>query len=131
MEQASFTVSSWQEQPIDNLNENFPVNQASATYQLSGALSGTAYVEYLMTYQGSSMADGLEAVAQVVGFLHFEGTYLGKKGTFTACEKGTFTQGLLDCPGELFQASGELAGLSGRYTYEFSQEEALLHLDFV
>ena len=30
MEQASFTVSSWQEQPIDNLNENFPVNQASA-----------------------------------------------------------------------------------------------------
>ena len=28
MEQASFTVSSWQEQPIDNLNENFPVNQA-------------------------------------------------------------------------------------------------------
>ena len=40
-----------------------------------------------MTYQGSSMADGLEAVAQVVGFLHFEGTYLGK-GTFTACEKG-------------------------------------------
>ena len=124
MEQASFTVSSWQEQPIDNLNENFPVNQASATYQLSGALSGTASVEYLMTYQGSSMADGLEAVAQVVGFLHFE-------GTFTACEKGTFTQGLLDCPGELFQASGELAGLSGRYTYEFSQEEALLHLDFV
>lgn len=113
MEQAAFTVSSWQEQPIDNLNENFPVNQASATYQLSGALSGTASVEYLMTYQGSSMADGLEAVAQVVGFLHFEGTYLGKKGTFTACEKGTFTQGLLDCPGELFQASGELAGLSG------------------
>ena len=52
MEQASFTVSSWQEQPIDNLNENFPVNQASATYQLSGALSGTASVEYLMTYQG-------------------------------------------------------------------------------
>lgn len=102
MEQASFTVSSWQEQPIDNLNENFPVNQASATYQLSGALSGTASVEYLMTYQGSSMADGLEAVAQVVGFLHFEGTYLGKKGTFTACEKGTFTQGLLDCPGELY-----------------------------
>ena len=47
MEQASFTVSSWQEQPIDNLNENFPVNQASATYQLSGALSGTASVEYL------------------------------------------------------------------------------------
>lgn len=84
MEQASFTVSSWQEQPIDNLNENFPVNP----YQLSGALSGTASVEYLMTYQGSSMADGLEAVAQVVGFLHFEGTYLGKKGTFTACEKG-------------------------------------------
>ena len=40
MEQASFTVSSWQEQPIDNLNENFPVNQASATYQLSGALCG-------------------------------------------------------------------------------------------
>ena len=53
------------------------------------------------------------------------------EAAFTACEKGTFTQGLLDCPGELFQASGELAGLSGRYTYEFSQEEALLHLDFV
>ena len=42
-----------------------------------------------------------------------------------------FRSGLLDCPGELFQASDELAGLSGRYTYEFSQEEALLHLDFV
>ncbi len=78
--------------------KNFPVNQASATYQLSGALSGTASVEYLMTYQGSSMADGLEAVAQVVDFLHFEGTYLGKKGTFTACEKGTFTQGLFRLP---------------------------------
>ncbi|MGQ4824536.1 DUF3224 domain-containing protein, partial [Enterococcus faecalis] len=79
----SLTVTSRQEQPIDNHNEKFPVNQASGTYQLSGALSGTASVEYLMTYQGSSMADGREAVAQVGGFLHFEGTYLGKKGTFT------------------------------------------------
>lgn len=91
MEQASFTVSSWQEQPIDNLNENFPVNQASATYQLSGALSGTASVEYLMTYQGSSMADGLEAVAQVVGFLHFEGTYLGKKAPLRLAKRDVYT----------------------------------------
>lgn len=91
MEQASFTVSSWQEQPIDNLNENFPVNQASATYQLSGALSGTASVEYLMTYQGSSMADGLEAVAQVVGFLHFEGTYLGKKAPLLLAKRDVYT----------------------------------------
>lgn len=44
-----------------------------------------------MTYQGSSMADGLEAVAQVVGFLHFEGTYLEKRHLYCLRKRDVYT----------------------------------------
>lgn len=124
-----FNVIKWDEQPADDTQKNFPVNRVQAEYQIDGDLQGTARVEYLLYYLESNMEDGHLATARIVGFLHFEGQYKGKTGTFTAAEKGIFDKGALDSPGMIINSSGELEGLEGSYQYDFIDETSKLILD--
>ncbi|KAF9404891.1 hypothetical protein HW555_014113 [Spodoptera exigua] len=116
-------------QPTDDAQKNFPVNRVQAEYQINGELQGTARVEYLLYYLESNMEDGHLATARIVGFLHFEGQYKGKTGTFTAAEKGIFDKGALDSPGMIINSSGELEGLEGSYQYDFIDGTSKLILD--
>lgn len=124
-----FNVIKWDEQPADDAQKNFPVNRVQAEYQIDGDLQGTARVEYLLYYLESNIEDGHLATARIVGFLHFEGQYKGKTGTFTAAEKGIFDKGALDSPGMIINSSGELEGLEGSYRYDFIDETSKLILD--
>ncbi|MDA9472780.1 DUF3224 domain-containing protein [Enterococcus sp. 5H] len=124
-----FNVIKWDEQSADDAQKNFPVNRVQAEYQIDGDLQGTARVEYLLYYLESNMEDGHLATARIVGFLHFEGQYKGKTGTFTAAEKGIFDKGALDSPGMIINSSGELEGLEGSYQYDFIDETSKLILD--
>jgi hypothetical protein len=125
----SFNVTKWDEQPIDPEKSDFPINQVHAQYQLEGELEGIAWVEYLLYYIESNQEDGHLATARVSGFLHFEGRYKGKTGTFTAAEKGIFDKGALDSPGMIIKGTGELKALSGSYQYDFVGKESKLLLD--
>ncbi|MTH54921.1 DUF3224 family protein [Bacillus mangrovi] len=127
--EAQFTVSKWDEKPVDDTREAFPVHIAHVEYELNGDLTGKAHVEYLLYYLNSSQADGHLATSKTSGFLHFEGTYLGKYGTFTAEEHGIFDKGHLDSPGTIIEAAGELENLKGTYHYEFSGQSCKLILD--
>lgn len=124
-----FNVIKWEEQPVDDAQKNFPVNRVQAEYQIDGELQGTARVEYLLYYLESNTEDGHLATARIVGFLHFEGQYKGKTGTFTAAEKGIFDKGALDSPGMIINSSGELEGLEGSYQYDFIDGTSKLILD--
>lgn len=126
----TFNVTKWEEQPANVLKLDLPVNRVQAEYELNGELLGKAWVEYLLYYLESNKEDGRLATARISGFLHFEGQYKGKTGTFTAAEKGIFDKGSLDSPGMLIKSSGELHALTGSYQYDFVGENSKLILDF-
>ncbi|MGX7244697.1 DUF3224 domain-containing protein [Enterococcus quebecensis] len=127
---ATFSVTKWDEQPVDNTEIDFPVNRVQAEYELEGDLQGKAWVEYLLYYLESNKEDGHLATARITGFFHFEGQYKGKTGTFTAAEKGIFDKGSLDSPGMIIKSTGALHDLTGSYQYDFVGDNSKLILDF-
>jgi len=128
--EVTFTVSKWDEKPVDDTRKDFPINNAHVEYDLDGELKGKAFVEYLFYYIESNIDDGHLATAKISGFLHFEGTYKGKRGTFTAVEQGLFDKGNLDSPGTIIKTTGDLEGLKGSYNYKFSNQSSKMILDF-
>lgn len=128
--EVTFTVSKWDEKPVDESRKDFPINIAHAEYDIDGELNGKAYVEYLLYYLESSVDDGHLATSKISGFLHFDGTYKGKKGTFTAIEQGIFDKGNLDSPATIIKATGELESLKGSYNYKFTGQTSKMILDF-
>ncbi|MGE8206839.1 DUF3224 domain-containing protein [Heyndrickxia sp. NPDC080065] len=125
-----FTVSKWEEKPVDDSRKDFPINIAHVEYEIDGELKGRAFVEYLLYYLESSINDGHLATAKISGFLHFEGTYKGKQGTFTAIEQGIFDKGNLDSPATIIKATGDLKSLTGSYNYQFTGPTSKMILDF-
>lgn len=126
----TFSVTKWDEQPVSEEMIDFPINRVQAEYELEGDLQGKAWVEYLLYYLESNKEDGHLATARITGFLHFEGQYKGKTGTFTAAEKGIFDKGSLDSPGMIIKGTGELHSLIGSYQYDFVGDDSKLILDF-
>lgn len=128
--EVTFTVSKWDEKPVDDTRKDFSINIAHVEYDLDGELKGKAFVEYLFYYFESNIEDGHLATAKISGFLHFEGTYKGKSGTFTAVEQGVFDKGNLDSPGTIIKTTGDLEGLKGSYNYKFAGQSSKMILDF-
>lgn len=128
--EVTFTVSKWDEKPLDSTRGDFPINLAHVEYDIDGELKGKALVEYLLYYIESNVDDGHLATAKISGFLHFEGTYQGKQGTFTAIEQGIFDKGNLDSPATIIKATGNLETLKGFYNYKFIGQTSKMILDF-
>ncbi|MED4074557.1 DUF3224 domain-containing protein [Priestia endophytica] len=128
--EVTFTIGKWDEKPIDNTRQEFPINIAHVEYDIDGELKGKAVVEYLLYYLDSNVDDGHLATSKISGFLHFKGTYKGKRGTFTAMEQGIFDKGNLDSPATIITATGDLEGLKGSYNYRFAGQTSKMILDF-
>jgi hypothetical protein len=128
--EVTFTVTKWDEKPLHETRNDFPINIAHVEYDLDGELKGKALIEYLLYYMESNVDDGHLATAKISGFLFFEGTYKGKQGTFTAIEQGIFDKGNLDSPGTIIKAAGDLEDLKGSYHYQFTGGTSKLILNF-
>ncbi|MFY4773719.1 DUF3224 domain-containing protein [Metabacillus sp. RGM 3146] len=128
--EVTFTVSKWDEKPVDDTRKKFPINIAHVEYDIEGELTGKAFVEYLLFYIDSTIDDGHLATSKISGFLHFEGTYKGKRGTFTAIEQGIYDNGNLDSPATIIKATGDLESLKGSYNYKFTVETSKMILNF-
>jgi hypothetical protein len=128
--EVTFSVSKWDEKPVDDTRKEFPINIAHVEYDIKGELTGKAFVEYLLFYIDSTIDDGHLATSKISGFLHFEGTYKGKHGTFTALEQGIFDKGNLDSPATIIKATGDLESLKGSYNYKFTGETSKMILNF-
>ena len=110
--EVTFTVSKWDEKPIDDTRKDFPINIAHVEYDIDGELQGKAFVEYYIYYLDSNINDGHLLLLKFT-VLHFEGIYKGQQGTFTAIEQGIFDKGNLDSPGTIIKATGNLENLRG------------------
>ncbi|MGJ7922852.1 DUF3224 domain-containing protein [Neobacillus sp. LXY-4] len=128
--EVTFTVRKWDEKPVDITKKDFPINIAHVEYEIDGELKGVAFVEYLLCYLETNVNDGHLSTSKISGYLHFEGSYKGKQGTFTAIEQGIFDKGNLDSPGTIIKTTGDLEGLKGSYNYKFTGQTSKLILDF-
>lgn len=125
----SFTVDKWDESPVDEENENYPVKIAHVLYELNGDLSGTAKVEYLLNYSEENVEDVHMSKADVLGYMFFKGLYKGKEASFTASEIGAFAKGDLNCSGTFLRTDGALSGFTGSYSYIFEGKDSFIILD--
>lgn len=78
--EVTFTVSKWDEKPIDDTRKDFPINIAHVEYDIDGELKGKAFVEYLLYYLDSNINDGHLATAKISGFYTLKEFIKGNKG---------------------------------------------------
>lgn len=128
---SQFKVLAWDEQPLPQKNEHFPVHQAYVTYELSGELVGRVTISYLFYYLEYRADNQHASQAKITGYVSFEGTYLGQATMFSAQEEGRFDQGVLSSVGTLFQANGAFSKYSGQYTYHFDEEGSNLVFELI
>ena len=105
---ARFTITSWDEKPYSEGQDQPRLTRASVTKTYTGDIDGEGQVEYLMMYRsdGSATFVGLERVVGRIG---------GKAGTFVLQRTGMFESVLAKesysvIPGS---ATGDLQGLLG------------------
>jgi hypothetical protein len=105
---ATFTLSSWDEKPYNEMQGEPKLTRVSVTKSYQGEIVGEGKLEYLMMYRddGSASFIGLERVVGSVG---------GRSGSFVLQHSGTFKGGiatvtLLVVPGS---GTGDLRGLRG------------------
>ena len=100
--QATFEISSWDENPYVELDGGAKMTRASVGQAFSGDLEGEGSVEWLMCYREDKTAD-------FVGLQRFVGRLGSRSGSFVMRTQGTFD-------GE--KAAGELSVVAGSGTEE-------------
>ncbi len=113
----SFKVASWKEDAYDDPDGAGKLTRATVELTFSGAVDGSAAVEWLMAYR----ADG---TAHFVGLARLSGSVDGRMGTFVLENTGEFDGMVARGAWSVVQGSGtgELEGLSGTGGFEAGQE---------
>ena len=111
----TYTVKKWEESSYQQMAPSKKMTKASVEYTLSGEIEGKASVEYLMFYSHSDPTDQHKSSASYVGLIYFEGTLLGKSGSFVLEDNGAFEGGAAKSALRIAKGSGtgELKGIHG------------------
>lgn len=129
---ASYSVKQWEEAAYRQLSPEMKLTKASVIYEFTGDLQGIASVEYLMFYHHFDSKDPHKASASYVGLIHFDGTLLGKSGSFVFEDNGTFDAGAAISHLRIAEGSGtgSLKGIQGTGMYRATKEGFHLELDY-
>lgn len=107
-----FEVTSWNEEPYAQREGERKLTRASVTQKLSGGVTGTGAVEWLMSYQ----EDG---TARFVGLQQLDGEIDGRAGTVVLDTVGDFDG--KEAAGTwtvvVGSATGAWVGMQGKGTY--------------
>lgn len=107
-----FEIAAWDEAPYLEGENGIKHTRAAIVKNYSGIIAGTGKLEYLMSYHqnGSVYFVGIEKV---------EGSYNGRKGSFSLTHQGTFNEGVATSEFSVIAHSGtgELATFSGQGKY--------------
>jgi len=105
---ATFTVESWDEEPIAEVDGTSKLTRAIVTKSYAGGIEGTSTTEWLMSYA----ADG---TATFVGMERIKGDIDQRHGTFVVQHVGRFADGAAtaDLTVVAGAGSGRLADLTG------------------
>ena len=105
---ATFTVTSWEEQPFEGSTKDLKITQALVSKSYSGDITGVGSVIYIMKHQ----ADG---TATFIGLQQIEGAIAGRQGSFAIEQTGFFDgkQAEGTCTIKPGTGTGDLKTLSG------------------
>jgi hypothetical protein len=128
----TYTVKKWEEVSYSQTVPDKKMTKASVEYSLSGEIEGKASVEYLMFYSHSDPNDQHRSSASYVGLIHFDGTLLGKSGSFVLEDNGTFESGAAKAALRISKGSGtgQLEGIRGVGMYLANQEGCRFELEY-
>jgi hypothetical protein len=128
----TYTVKKWEEVSYQQMTPNKKMTKASVEYNLSGDIEGKASVEYLMFYSHTDPNDQHKSSASYVGLIYFDGTLLGKSGSFVLEDKGRFEGGAAKSTLRIADGSGtgQLKGIHGSGMYLANQEGCRLELEY-
>ena len=121
--EASFEVTSWDEQPVDEQQDAPRLTCANVTKTYTGGIEGHSVTDWLMAYA----EDG---TASFVGLERISGQIDGHSGTLVLRHVGRYRDGSATADLDVVAgcASGGLAGIDGRG--EFVADPAgRIHLD--
>jgi hypothetical protein len=108
---ATFTVDSWDEEPLWKGPDGSKVTRATVAQTVEGDATGTGTAHWLMAYRADGTAD-------YTGVQLLDGSAEGRSGTLVLRSAGAFdgttAQGTL----EVIDGTGELAGTVGTGTFE-------------
>lgn len=129
---ASYSVKQWQESTVREMAGPMKITKASVAYQMSGDLEGDASVEYLMFYRHFDSNDQHNSAAMYVGLIHFEGTVIGKTGTFVLEDQGAFEAGSANSRLRIAEGSGTggLKDIHGTGSYQANADGCNLKLEY-
>lgn len=129
---ASYSVTKWEELPYREMSPDMKMTKASVSYEFTGDLQGIASVEYLMFYRHFDPKDQHKASASYVGLIHFEGTVLGKSGSFVFEDHGSFEGGSANSSLRIAEGSGtgSLKGIRGTGMYLANKDGFHLEIDY-
>ena len=128
----TYTVKKWEEQGYRQMAPDKKMTKASVEYSLVGEIEGKASVEYLMFYSHSDPNDQHKSSASYVGLIHFDGTLLGKSGSFVLEDNGTFEDGVAKGALRIAKGSGagQLEGIRGIGMYLADREGYHFELEY-
>lgn len=128
----TYTVKKWEETGYQQITPEMKMTKASVEYALSGEIEGKASVEYLMFYSHSDPNDQHKSTASYVGLIYFDGTLLGKSGSFVLEDNGTFEGGSAKSALRIAEGSGtgQLEGIHGIGMYLADREGYHFELDY-
>ncbi len=108
---AKFEMPSWDEQSIVDYEGGRKLTHAQVKKTFTGDMVGTSILEYLMIYPP-------EPPVPYVGIEYFEGTFLGRRGSFAVTITGTY-DGTAKERAVIIAGSGtgDLANLRGSWSF--------------
>ncbi len=129
---STYTVEKWEESSYRQMAPERKMTKASVEYSLKGEIEGKASVEYLMFYSHSDPNDQHKSFASYVGLIHFEGTVLGKSGSFVLEDNGLFEGGAAKAALRIAKNSGtdQLERIQGSGMYLANQEGLRFELEY-
>jgi hypothetical protein len=108
---ATFTVGSWDEEPLWEGPDGRKVTRATVEQTVDGDASGRGTAHWLMAYR----ADG---TAEYSGIQLLDGAADGRRGMLVLRSTGTFDGTTARGQLEVIDGSGQLAGMSGTGRFE-------------
>lgn len=128
----TYTVKKWEESTYQQMTPDKKMTKASVEYGFSGEFEGKGLVEYLMFYSHSDPKDQHKSSASYVGLIYFDGTLLGKSGSFVLEDNGTFEGGTAKAALRIAKDSGtgQLKGIHGIGMYLANREGCQLELEY-
>src|SRR5881227_3163545 len=90
----TYAVKKWEESTYQQIAPEKKMTKASVEYGFTGEMEGKGMVEYLMFYSQADKTDQHKSAALYVGLIYFDGTLLGKSGSFVLEDNGTFEAGM-------------------------------------